>query len=393
MSTRNRIETRTELMARVAEPFGHSKADREDHIALLLVQLQKDITTIRAASIESIACLRSLKGMNNIIGSKARLNDLEQTTNGALTLLAVGCEEILVMTKNKKYTCVAERKFTANEKRVEKRDNQKAIGTATINHVTPPPQLKSKARTQYNVKEVIARRKKIINPVHSKAAQVPTTKPRRRIVSSSAVQDKYQVVITLTNGDSVFISPPETDSDKVMYTLRELLLRLEPYEGKGLKRIVDTLQSTGRCACSSATFFRHLKKYKSDKHILPSADDYGDFMGRPTPIATEDVTFMMNVKQHANLSYIGDGLEEAQSALAAGRKRKAQADGLCPGTLTGFHRTTVAAYDRFATLMDPDISVVPMESARLKSLNREIMSRSVRAWVSCASSAIVSGFK
>jgi hypothetical protein len=202
MSTRNRIETRTELMARVAEPFGHSKADREDHIALLLVQLQKDITTIRAASIESIACLRSLKGMNNIIGSKARLNDLEQTTNGALTLLAVGCEEILVMTKNKKYTCVAEGKFTANEKRVEKRDNQKAIGTATINHVTPPPQLKSKARTHYNVKEVIARRKKIINPVHSKAAQVPTTKPRRRIVSSSAVQDKYQVVITLTNGDS-----------------------------------------------------------------------------------------------------------------------------------------------------------------------------------------------
>jgi len=56
---------------------------------LLLVQLQKDITTIRAASIETIAGLRSLKGMNNIIGSKARLKDLEQTTNGALTLLAV----------------------------------------------------------------------------------------------------------------------------------------------------------------------------------------------------------------------------------------------------------------------------------------------------------------
>ena len=130
-----------------------------------------------------------------------------------------------------------------------------------------------------------------------------------------------------------------------------------------------------------------------NQSILPSADDYGDVMGRPTPIATENVTAMMTVKQHASLSYVGDGLEEAHAALAAGRKRKAQADGVCPSSLKDFDRTTVAAYDCSATLMDPDISLVPMESARLKSLNREIMPRSVRAWTSCAAAAIVSGFK
>ena len=71
-----------------------------------------------------------------------------------------------------------------------------------------------------------------------------------------------------------------------------------------------------------------------NQSILPSADDYGDVMGRPTPIATENVTAMMTVKQHASLSYVGDGLEEAHAALAAGRKRKAQADGLCRGKST-----------------------------------------------------------
>ena len=74
------------------------------------------------------------------------------------------------------------------------------------------------------------------------------------------------------------------------------------------------------------------------------------------------MTAMMSVKQHDSLSYVGDGLEEAHAALAAGRKRKAQADGVCPSCLKDFDRTTVAAYDCFATLMDPDISLVPIVS-------------------------------
>jgi len=105
MSTRKHLESRTELMARVAEPFGHSKADREDHIALLLVQLQKDMAVVTAASMVAIAGLRSLKGINTIIGSKARINDLEETSSGALKQISVGgCEDILMLTKNKKCT-------------------------------------------------------------------------------------------------------------------------------------------------------------------------------------------------------------------------------------------------------------------------------------------------
>jgi len=55
-------------------------------------------------------------------------------------------------------------------------------------------------------------------------------------VPSIAVPDKYQAVITLKSGDKVFVSPPEMDPDKTLYTLCELVLRLEPYQGKGLKR-------------------------------------------------------------------------------------------------------------------------------------------------------------
>jgi len=81
-------------MARVAEPFGHSKADREDHIALLLVQLQTDMAVVTAASMVAIAGLCSMKGINTIIDSKARINDFEETTSGALKQIAVGCEDI-----------------------------------------------------------------------------------------------------------------------------------------------------------------------------------------------------------------------------------------------------------------------------------------------------------
>ena len=70
--------------------------------------------------------------------------------------------------------------------------------------------------------------------MHSKT--VPATRPTRRNVPSIAVPDKYQAVITLKSGDKVFVSPPEMDPDKTLYTLCELVLRLEPYQGKGLKR-------------------------------------------------------------------------------------------------------------------------------------------------------------
>ena len=132
-----------------------SKADREDHIALLLVQLQKDMVVVTAANMVAIAGLRSLKGINTIIGSKARINDLEETTSGALKQIAVGCEDILMLTKNKKCTHDAERIFTTNETRFSKWDNQKAIGISIINQITPPSKLKSKARTQNRVKELL----------------------------------------------------------------------------------------------------------------------------------------------------------------------------------------------------------------------------------------------
>jgi hypothetical protein len=54
------LETRGELVARISEPLEYCKADREDHIALLLVQLMK-------ASIDAVEPMRNLKGIEKVL--------------------------------------------------------------------------------------------------------------------------------------------------------------------------------------------------------------------------------------------------------------------------------------------------------------------------------------
>ena len=383
------LETRGDLMARISQPHGHSKADREDHIALLIVQMMKDISVVKNSTIDAVTSMKKLKGIEKVVGSRARMNELQQRTCKALELLEYGCADILSLTKNKKYTMDAERRFTTLEKKTDKRVNQKAIGIATIMQVTPP---KSQPLKQNNVLDVIERRKL--------AAQKHTSlmKTRANPVRQSTLRqpsrggpDDYSPVITLKDGSERRIPPPEHDKDKILYTIHELITHLSPYDGAGVKRIIKDLKESGRCCCSPTSFIRKLQKYKRDG-ILSAEDDYGDTMGRPTSIATESICSMMNAKEHANLSYVGDGLEESHKALSAGRKRKAQVEGICPENMEDYNRTTVSSYDRFATLMDPNISRVPKETARLKSIWREIISRSIRSYVCAASSAIVTGF-
>ena len=52
---------------------------------------------------------------------------------------------------------------------------------------------------------------------------------------------------------------------------------------------------------------------------------------------------MMNVKQHANLSYIGDGLEEAHAALAAGSQNQRSSFHLM-SQLVGHHEEAMQDY-------------------------------------------------
>ena len=113
------LETRGDLMARISQPHGHSKADREDHIALLIVQMMKDISVVKNSTIDAVTSMKKLKGIEKVVGSRARMNELQQRTCKALELLEYGCADILSLTKNKKYTMDAERRFTTLEKKTE----------------------------------------------------------------------------------------------------------------------------------------------------------------------------------------------------------------------------------------------------------------------------------
>ena len=119
---------RAELQQRLSVPTGHSKADRDDGIAFLLVQLAKDISIIRKASNQTVQALIDLKGIDSITGTKARIKELKQTTIDGLALIEHGVDQILSLTKNKTLTQDAERKMSVQEKRLGRLEEQRMIG-------------------------------------------------------------------------------------------------------------------------------------------------------------------------------------------------------------------------------------------------------------------------
>ena len=150
---------RAELQQRLSVPTGHSKADRDDGIAFLLVQLAKDISIIRKASNQTVQALIDLKGIYSITGTKARIKELKQTTIDGLALIEHGVDQILSLTKNKTLTQDAERKLSVQEMRLGRLEEQRMIGMAamkktTLKRISKPNEMK---QTSQKLKEMLKR--------------------------------------------------------------------------------------------------------------------------------------------------------------------------------------------------------------------------------------------
>ena len=284
MST-SELETRAQLMARVSLPTGNTKADREDHIALLLVQMMKDINIVRLANADAITHLKGLEGISSVIGSKACIKDLEEANGKAMNLLEIGCDKILNLTKSKRYTMYIDRKLTALENKHERRTQNKESAMANMRKVTPPKKGSTRAKVrplQDKVRNIISRRKE--DKIQLAPIRQPVRERSNRIHNSHDHTEK----ILLKNGNEVHLPAPEYDSEQNHYTVRELLIHLLPYDGQGIKRIIEEISKRGRCHCSQSIFMRKFREYKQTK-ILPDKSEFGDTRGRPVPIATESI--------------------------------------------------------------------------------------------------------
>ena len=152
---------RAELQQRLSVPIGHSKADRDDGIAFLLVQLAKDIAIIIEASNSTVQALIDLKGIDSITGTKARIKELKQLTTVSFPLIEHGVDQILSLTKNKTLTQDAERKLSVQEKRLNRQEEQRKIGMAFMNNTTSKRIAKpnQKKLTTQKLNEMLNRRK------------------------------------------------------------------------------------------------------------------------------------------------------------------------------------------------------------------------------------------
>eukprot|EP00554_Chaetoceros_debilis_P011326 CAMPEP_0194105216 /NCGR_PEP_ID=MMETSP0150-20130528/5427_1 /TAXON_ID=122233 /ORGANISM="Chaetoceros debilis, Strain MM31A-1" /LENGTH=590 /DNA_ID=CAMNT_0038792985 /DNA_START=69 /DNA_END=1841 /DNA_ORIENTATION=- len=300
-------ESRSQLMARISDQALYANKDKKERIrmAVLVFQLMKDVQTVRKASAHIVKSL--IKNSNGAQGSKGTkvskvkvssarksmphgingnvkhsiLADLEECTDEGLKAIEDGCVELLAFTKQKTSFMEAERRIANEEKIEEKRKKRKAIGMAHLSEAPIP----TAWTPQEDVKDMINRRRpeamKKIKAEQDSKEKVARAKlaDKKKLPPDYRGRDPHGYIFIIRNGTHHYIPPPEFDDAKVVYTLRELIDHLLPFEGMGLKRILADLSKAGRCHSSPSTFMARLKIYKETK-VLPSEDDFGDIRGR-----------------------------------------------------------------------------------------------------------------
>jgi hypothetical protein len=178
-------QSRIEVQTRMSEPYGHSKDDRYGNITFLLVQLCKDIAITREAGMKGVNDLRGLKGIHDIHGFTARVKELNQCNDVGLNALVIGCKQILSLTRNKTFTMDAERRFTAEEEKLQRREMERKLANAMIKEnngtiavrIERQAKLKQKNAIHNNLINMIKRRKVVADTICSSSVGGNVTVP------------------------------------------------------------------------------------------------------------------------------------------------------------------------------------------------------------------------
>ena len=399
------VETRKEINDRISKPTGHSKLDRDRHIAWLVLQLQKDVGQIKTANKDIIEDLRYLKGFAKVRGATRCLNALEESSADALNLLEHDCEKILNLTKKKKETVYSESRLANEEKKKARFEEGKARSIAMAKErASAKPSSKAKASdaapkrktrassspktSQVNVKEIIKRRSPNASRM-PKAAAVARFRQQPKRAVTEVVATSTDITLKFKDGRERTLPAPSQDS--AFYTLREIILYLKPFDGLGLKKIVTQLHADGRVLFKATSFLDRFAKFRKNAKDLPDEDDFGGNPGRP-PIKSLDSVNEFNLTELMNTSFVGDGYDDARDGLVSARKRRADSLGFSDLSCLEPSVSAIMNYNAAATIFDPDISEVNKESGRAKSISREVASRSVRSLACNLAATIISGF-
>jgi hypothetical protein len=111
MVNETELENRTDQQARISEPYGHTAFDRQDNSAFLMVQMRKDIAVVGRAINYALTHMLKLKGIDKILGIKTVTSEFKSSCL-ALSHLETGCDNILMLLKNKTAMVALEKRYS-----------------------------------------------------------------------------------------------------------------------------------------------------------------------------------------------------------------------------------------------------------------------------------------
>jgi hypothetical protein len=281
-----------------------------------------------------------------------------------------------MLSKNKTTMVALEKRYSDWESRQEKLDslskfaiakskNPKLERSIFFSEEQKPMDVLNALNNRY--KNGSPKKKKKKKNVSTKPMVSPSPKSKRR---SKRTKPVGPVIITCKDNIQHELPLPGKYDD--VYTVRETIIHLAPFRGKGIKRIVKELYKEGRVDFSPTTFFRHFDKYVANSSALPDENYFGSTRGRKTGFVVEKVPKTMNAKEHANVSHVGDGLQDSRVALIESRKRTLEANGMCfDSDSLEPSKSTIAIYNKMATfLIQTCLLSMPILQGRRQSCGR-----------------------
>eukprot|EP00979_Chaetoceros_neogracilis_P001726 scaffold305_cov267-Chaetoceros_neogracile.AAC.43 len=170
------------------------------------------------------------------------------------------------------------------------------------------------------------------------------------------------------------------------YTLRELVLLLDPFYNDGSMRLFKYLHSEKRVVISHMSYEKLALKYR-EQGELPDSGDMFLVRGRRN-VLNHAEAIALSKTVDAKVNECHDAIEDVHRHVAKKQKGK---DLLCNGVET-IHPATARKYAVASIMLDETVHGVRSESPRIQSESRQVASHSLRTCLSQVVTAVQTQF-
>ena len=367
--------------------FGGTAPERMNHLSALILKHSHRLKVIQRAYEDQFekttAILSNSSELSSVRGLTSMTKKYKNVILEGLEHVYSECDTMLTLTNQKKATICANNLIQKEQDGLQRLKDAASNfasnfeATAASNKMTP-----ALSKLSHVNKRIRQNQTKSPIPLASKGI-------RKRVRIVSPMQQSFPYTEEQENDNIYHIDAkksftlPKPAATTVLgrqfpnqYTLRELVVHLEPFFKDGSMRLFKYLHSEKRAVISHVSYSKLALKYR-EHNELPDSDAMFLLPGRRN-VLNHAEAIALSKTVHAKVNECHDAIEDVHLHVA---KKQKGTDLLCNGVET-IHPAIARKYAVASIMLDETVHGVRSESPRIQSESRQVASHSLRTCMS-----------